>query len=180
MTRQLVSALADHTFGEGESRYTCRWQPSTVLAKINEAGTSLEVVVGEAAADLERVDSDWMQDRLRRLWKSSTPANSLDADTWLKETGRLLSDIPRDILSWAIDEAVKTSERGFMPAVGPIRAFADPKLAERKERLRRLIACRPKDDEPKLIGSDRNDEPATPEQWKDLIAGLTGGSNEPV
>lgn len=59
---------------------------------------------------------------------------------WLAETGRLLWDLPHDILAQAIDEAIKRADRGFMPAVGQIRAVADPIIAQRREQSARLDA----------------------------------------
>lgn len=101
---------------------------------------------GSLLADMERllqpVESNWLAERLRILWKSSTPAQSLDATVWLHETGRLLSDLPKGILASAIDEAVKTSTKGFMPGVGQIRAIAEPEadlLRRNVERLRMVV-----------------------------------------
>lgn len=62
------------------------------------------------------------------------------AAAWLTETSRLLNDLPDDILEAAIDGAVKAADRGFMPAVGQIRAIADPLLAARKLQAARLAA----------------------------------------
>lgn len=90
---------------------------------------------------LRAAPDDWLQKRLRVLWKSSTPAASLDAKAWLHETGRLLRDLPLDILAEAIDEAVKRSLRGFMPTVGEIRAIAEPRVADRRRCLAQLRAA---------------------------------------
>lgn len=59
---------------------------------------------------------------------------------WLAETGRLLLDLPGEILATSIDEAIKRSDRGFLPAVGQIRAIAEPMLATRERQARRLDA----------------------------------------
>lgn len=100
----------------------------------------------ELLADVERqltpTDHDWLADRLTVLWKSSTPARSLDATTWLHETGRLLADLPQSILAPAIDEAVRTAGDDFMPGVGSIRKIAEPKadaLRRQHERLRLAV-----------------------------------------
>lgn len=104
---------------------------------------------------LRPVVRDWLADRLRLLWKSSTPSSGLDATAWLHETARLLGDIPQDILAVAIDDAVRKSERGFMPSVGEIRAFAEPQLKRRKLhcwRLKQIAALEP---EPPLPQNER-------------------------
>lgn len=62
------------------------------------------------------------------------------AAAWLNETARLLADLPDDILADALDLAVKGAGRGFMPAVGQIRAHADPLLTARKTQAARLAA----------------------------------------
>lgn len=86
---------------------------------------------------LAPVPTEWLAERLRLLWKSSPVNGSLDATAWVHETGRLLMDIPQDILATAIDEAVKKSERGFMPTIGEIRKIAEPRLRDlRLERWR--------------------------------------------
>ncbi len=73
------------------------------------------------------------------------------AAAWLAETGRLLWDLPESVLDTAIDEAIKRSERGFMPGVGQIRAIADPivdkqrRQADRLERVAQAVSnMRPK------------------------------------
>jgi len=90
---------------------------------------------------LQPVAVEWLADRLGLMWNAM--GHSRDpgvATAWLHETTRLLSDIPGDIAADAIDEAVKASERGFMPSVGEIRKFADPMVAKRKRALVRLNA----------------------------------------
>lgn len=62
------------------------------------------------------------------------------ATAWLSEMGRLLMDLPGDILATAIDDAIKQSERGFLPAVGQIRAIAEPMVKDREREARRLEA----------------------------------------
>lgn len=57
---------------------------------------------------------------------------------WMGEMGRLLKDLPTDILADAIDQAIKQSERGFMPGVGQIRAIADPVFRLREQQALRL------------------------------------------
>jgi hypothetical protein len=82
---------------------------------------------------------DWLKKRLAGM--AMAFGHERDPDrvaAWLSEMGRLLIDLPQDILAHAIDEAIKRSERGFMPGVGPIRAIADPMLATRRQQARRL------------------------------------------
>lgn len=116
---------------------------------------------------LRPTSSDWLQKRLRLLWKSSTVPNGLDATAWLHETGRLLCDIPQDILAFAIDEAVKRSERGFLPSVGEIRALAEPKLIERRRNLGRLKHVR--DTEPQRKAPLAPEDRCTPEQAREIM-----------
>lgn len=130
---------------------------------------------------LAPVASDWLQKRLRLLWKSSAISGSLDATAWLHETGRLLSDLPHDIAAWAIDETVKKSERGFLPSVGEIRSLAEPKLLERRRSLGRLKLVRDVgiEEKPKpLAPEDR----CTPEQAREIMErfGIKPDENGPA
>lgn len=133
----------------------------------NRESVDIVPLIASHERALTPVASDWLQKRLRLLWKSSTPSGSLDATAWLHETGRLLSDVPADILAPAIDEAVKRSERGFMPTVGEIRAIADPLLLQRRRDLGRLKLVRDFQPEPKreLAPEDR----CTPEQAREVM-----------
>ncbi|WP_337846797.1 hypothetical protein [Sphingomonas sp.] len=78
-----------------------------------------------------RAASEWLVERLRTLWQSTTPAGSLAADAWLDETGRFLQDLPGDIVSDAIDETIRRG-RGFTPTAGEILAHANPMLLKRQ------------------------------------------------
>lgn len=117
-------------------------------------------------ASLAPVDRDWLAERLRILWKSSTPSNGLDATAWLHEMLRLLADLPLDLAAIAIDEAVKRSPRGFLPAVGEIRAHSDPQLKRRRLHLGRLREMAALEPEPPLKPEER----CTPEQAAKIIA----------
>jgi len=128
-TPLVVSALHD---------WHGRWTPAEARESLDRSGADLPALIAAHELAMRPTDTDWLQKRLRLLWKSSVVGGSLDATAWLHETGRLLSDIPQDILSPAIDEAVMKSERGFMPTVGEIRAIADKELSVRKTRLMRL------------------------------------------
>lgn len=129
MTQLVISALADGF---------APWQADAARRQIAAAGIDSAELLAELTAALAPVDPTRLVDRLKTLWKSSTPSGNLDAKTWLNETGRLLADLPEDILARAIDDAVKGSLRGFMPTVGEIRAIADPTLAECKRQEARM------------------------------------------
>lgn len=134
MTLPETLALADNPYANGP------WDVHQAAKKFHPAALPRLIAAHDAA--LSPVSGDWLQKRLRLLWKSSTPAGSLDATAWLHETGRLLSDLPQDILAEAIDQAVMQSERGFMPSVGQIRAIAEPRLRDRQRAAARLAAIR--------------------------------------
>lgn len=134
MPQWLTSALADSVGG---------WDADTAyryVAKLRVRTADLLDVQKSLEGGLFPVRQDWLAWRLQQLWKSSPHAASLSADSWLMETGRLLADIPGDILAHAFDEAVKRAERGFMPTVGEIRAIADPLFLNREKQLRRIRA----------------------------------------
>lgn len=93
----------------------------------------------QAEATLRPADRQWLNDRLSTMYMAMSHERDPDrATAWLHEYMRLLDDLPEDIASPAIDEAVKKSERGFLPSIGAIRAIADPMLEERKLKVRRL------------------------------------------
>ena len=92
-------------------------------------------------ASLHPCNRDWLKKRLSAM--ALAFGHERDPErlaAWLSETGRLLLDLPQDILADAIDEAIKRSERGFRPAVGQIRAIADPAAAIRRQQADRLDA----------------------------------------
>jgi hypothetical protein len=136
--------------------YAGRWLPQEARRVFEREHVDVPALIAQHESALAPVASDWLASRLKLLWKSSTPSGSLSATAWLHETGRLLSDLPHDIAAWAIDEAVKRSERGFMPSVGEIRALAEPKLLERRRSLGRLKLVRD-------CKIDRKPEPLAPE-----------------
>jgi len=108
------------------------WKPEIAARDIAANGGSVPDLIAAHNRALAPCGNDWLQKRLRLLWKSSPVGGSIDATAWLHETGRLLADLPQDILAAAIDQAVMKSERGFMPGVGEIRALAEPELAKRR------------------------------------------------
>jgi hypothetical protein len=92
-------------------------------------------------ASLRPVEQDWLRQRLTLMGAAFGHERNPDrATAWLHETRRLLSDLPGDILAHAIDEAIKGSDRGFMPQVGQIRAIADPMRSDREREALRLEA----------------------------------------
>ncbi|MFA6031829.1 MAG: hypothetical protein WC889_02880 [Myxococcota bacterium] len=122
------------------------WTPGLAKRELERAGVDQRQLLAELVEGNRPATPDWLQKRLRLLWKSSTPAGSLDATAWLHETGRLLADLPQDILAAAIDTAVMQSARGFMPSVGEIRAIAEPHARTRRlqeDRLRAAIDWTP-------------------------------------
>lgn len=137
MTLPEALALADNPYAHGP------WDAHQAAKKFHPAALPRLIAAHDAA--LAPTDRDWLQKRLRLLWKSSTPAGSLDATAWLHETGRLLEDLPQDILAEAIDQAVMQSERGFMPSVGQVRAIAEPRVRDRQRAAARLAAIRDRD-----------------------------------
>lgn len=148
--------------------YAGRWAPQDARRVFDREGVDVPALITDHERALTPVASDWLQKRLRLLWKSSAIGGSLDATAWLHETGRLLSDLPHDIAAWAIDETVKRSERGFLPSVGEIRALADPKLLERRRAFGRLKLVRDVNIERKpapLAPEDR----CTPEQAREVM-----------
>jgi hypothetical protein len=135
--RPEISALNDSPFVfDGGPK----WRAGHAKKELQKLGVDVEKALNEIECSLVPVDQNWLQKRLRLLWKSATPAKSLEPTSWLHETARLLMDVPKDILNYSIDEAIKTSE--YMPNVGSIRKFADPLIAQRaiyKERLSAII-----------------------------------------
>lgn len=109
------------------------WAPGQARNQLESLHVNLPALHADLNKALAPVSVDWLQMRLRLMWKSCNPGGGLDATAWLHETGRLLSDLPQDILAEAIDAAVRASARGFMPSVGEIRAYAEQRLRERRQ-----------------------------------------------
>lgn len=89
----------------------------------------------------------WFGVRLSTVWTLFMAGRETDEDkmaVWLREMAALLSDLPADIVGFAIDEAIRKSGHGFAPSVGEIRRYADPLVEERElhiDRLRRMEAA---------------------------------------
>lgn len=94
-----------------------------------------------AAATMKPLEPRALADRLTVLWLAMGHAKGTDqAKAWLHEMTRLLIDLPGGILLEAIDEAVKQSDRGFLPSVGAVRKIAEPAVEERRRKVARLDA----------------------------------------
>lgn len=134
MPRGIAAALADNAFSLSE------WMASTAIARISDDDRKrLPSLAEQAESTLIPVRPDWLEKRLSTMYLAMSHERDADrATAWLHESVRLLRDLPHDIVGNAIDEAVKKSDRGFMPSVGAIRAFADPALDERKKKVARL------------------------------------------
>lgn len=127
-----------------DSRYRLEpWNARDALFGIVGDTERQEVIAAAGAmrAALQPCNRDWLKKRLSAMALAFGHERDPDrAAAWLAETGRLLIDLPQDILAFSIDEAIKRSDRGFMPAVGQVRAIADPMAAERRLRSARLDA----------------------------------------
>lgn len=134
MPRAVASAIADNRFSLRE------WTTSTGLSRLSDDDKLRVPYLADRAQDaLAPVDRDWLDKRLSTMYLAMAHDRDPDkATAWLHEFMRLLSDLPQDIVAHAIDEAVKKSERGFLPSIGAIRAIADPMVEERQQKLRRL------------------------------------------
>jgi hypothetical protein len=121
-----------------------RWNIGFAMAELRKAGLVDRIgpSIEALRAALVPVPLDWLLHRLSALGLA-TGYRRTDSDlasAWMDETARLLADLPQDIVAFAIDQAVKQATRGFMPAVGAIRAIADPLHDRRRRDLARLEA----------------------------------------
>lgn len=134
MPRGIASALADNAFSLSD------WTTATALARLDDGDRKrLPSLAQQAEGTLIPVRRDWLEKRLSTMYLAMSHERDADrATAWLHESVRLLADLPQDIVGDAIDEAVKKSDRGFMPSIGAIRSFADPVLDERKKKVARL------------------------------------------
>lgn len=134
MPRGIASALADNAFSLSD------WTTATALARLDDGDRKrLPSLAQQAEGTLIPVRRDWLEKRLSTMYLAMAHERDADrATAWLHESIRLLSDLPQDIVGDAIDEAVKKSDRGFMPSIGAVRSFADPMFDERKKKVARL------------------------------------------
>lgn len=133
----ISSALRDNSYSSEP------WNAAEALRRIADRAAVPDVrrCALQHRASLAPVDRAWLKRRLLVMMAAFGHERDPErVSAWLAETGRLLIDLPGSILSEAIDEAIKRSERGFLPAVGQIRAIAEPLVAEREREARRLEA----------------------------------------
>lgn len=141
--QELILAMADRAFVFDSSPV---WSPEHAVTVLEAKGAtaSLMAEVSRIKASTAPVPRGWLADRLTALWTmfmaSRREANSGSVTIWLAEYIRLLDDLPWDIVGLAIDDAVRTSKHGFLPAVGEIRAIADPLVQDRRHLLERMMA----------------------------------------
>ncbi|APL94100.1 hypothetical protein [Sphingobium indicum] len=165
--RGIASALADNRFSLTE------WTTATALERMDRSDRQrVPGLAQQAEATLRPADREWLSDRLSTLWMFMS--NERDPDrttTWLHESMRLLDDLPQDIVSPAIDEAVKKSERGFLPSIGAIRAIADPMLEDRRQKVRRLRMLADAILAPEMPKLEREPfKPCSPEDAAEIMA----------
>jgi hypothetical protein len=139
LPRDLVSALTDSPYR------IAPWSAADALARLRADGLAdrLEALLERNRFSVTPCDTKWIVDRLSALMMAhGHERDPVRIAAWLAESARLLADLPHDILAEAIDGAVKASTRGFLPAVGEIRAIADPAFAARRltiDRLERVV-----------------------------------------
>ncbi|KQM47969.1 hypothetical protein ASE69_11230 [Sphingomonas sp. Leaf208] len=158
----IASTLADNRFR------STPWNAADAMFSIVSTDERRQVADGARAyrASLAPCPRDWLKKRLSSMALAHGHEKDPDRVTaWLQETGRLLLDLPHDILAYSIDEAIKRSERGFMPAVGQTRAIADPLVATRREEAYRLEAM-----VQVMEGRTRGDADAKP--WERVVAAV--------
>lgn len=125
------------------------WSVSRGLREVSAAGHTdrLPMLADTMIRALDPVDPEWLGDRLSLMWLAMGHSKSSEVATaWLSENTRLLLDLPADILADALDQAIKESDRGFMPPVGAIRKIADPMFDKRRRaaaRLRAMVRWQP-------------------------------------
>jgi hypothetical protein len=144
------------------------WNPRRARHEMGEHVADLPQHIARARAACQPVDGNWLIDRLSTMQLAMTNGwSEAKATAWLHEMQRLLADLPQDLLSGAIDQAIQKSERGFMPTVGEVRAIAEPRFADRQRILRRLegVAALPAEQPAKPAR-----EIATPEQVEAIKA----------
>src|SRR5665213_3309333 len=83
-----------------------QFDASWARKKLVEGGIDMPALLTELRRGLQPVPQGWLARRLEALWNSHSHAGSMKASDWLRETGRLLADLPFDIVAEAIDTAV--------------------------------------------------------------------------
>ncbi|WP_460986392.1 hypothetical protein [Sphingobium sp. TomTYG75] len=134
MPRAVASAITDNRFSLRE------WTTATGLSRLSDDDKlRIPTLADRAQETLTPVNHGWLEKRLSTMYLAMAHDRDPDkATAWLHEFIRLLADLPQDIVAHSVDEAVKKSERGFLPSIGAIRAIADPMVEERQQKVRRL------------------------------------------
>lgn len=141
-----------------------RWTAGSALEGLGDHDRSNLPAMHDALKSSVRCDVEWLANRLTVLWLSvGYRRGDAEAAAWLSETVRLLSHIPTDILSTSIDDAVRHSQRGFLPAVGEVIAIAEPLFEKRKQAIDRLRMMADYRGRPPISRAEA-DEICTPEQ----------------
>ncbi|WP_288935088.1 hypothetical protein [uncultured Sphingomonas sp.] len=140
MKPDLSSALADSSFVYDGGP---AWTVERALDIAARNGVEQMVAAEHHALQAAKTPppGNWLADRLTILWTmfmASRAADPRSLAVWMAETASLLSDLPHDIVAYAVDEAIRKSRHGFIPSVGEIRQFAEPLVDERNRHIERL------------------------------------------
>lgn len=117
------------------------WRSDRALAIVADAGRleDIPIVAQQLGDACLPCPAQVLIDRLTLLGMTMVPNRPpAEAKAWLHEFGRLLGDIPRDILLTSIDDLQKRLK--FLPTVAEIREIADPLLDRRRKQARRSQA----------------------------------------
>jgi hypothetical protein len=128
------SATADTWPGEFET--------GKALARLDSSRHG-EIAAACEAADAARqpMNRDRLVQRLTAVGMVMAPNRPpAEASVWVRETARLLGDVPEDILCEAIDALQKRLK--FLPTVAEIREIAEPRTEARNRVFFRLDAMR--------------------------------------
>ncbi|PZO88398.1 MAG: hypothetical protein DI623_12785 [Sphingomonas sanxanigenens] len=117
------------------------WDAAFALEQVKRAAAlpDLRRLAMQYRQALQPVDREWLRKKLALMLAAfGHQRDDGQIKAWLGETRRLLEDLPASIIAHAMDEALKRSERGWMPQVGQIRAIADPLHSKLKRDTMRL------------------------------------------
>ncbi|KKC27307.1 hypothetical protein [Sphingomonas sp. SRS2] len=100
--------------------FSGHWDAERALDHADRAGVegSIDAEVGGLLASIQPAPRSWFGKRLSSLWTLFMAARQADPramTAWMMENTRLLSDLPFDIVGFAIDEAVRTARHNFIP-----------------------------------------------------------------
>lgn len=121
--------------------YAGEWDSARTLAVLKRDGDVSQVpaLAAKAVAALAPADHNRLVQRVTALgmtMAANRPA--AEATMWVRETVRLLSDLPEGVLLEVIDDLQRTSK--FLPTVAEIRERAEPIVARRRKEAARLDA----------------------------------------